>query len=227
MKCPCGCQREVLSPRATYYSARCRLKVSRESRASAAWIGDTKLAIEAMSVLPSGETEVVVTLPEGMSFDVGDGFDIQFSTEAQQRWLDLLVLHGGAKRTVRASYGDGRARSKPIGVEIAVVPAAVMPLDQLRGLGVIGDRPGIYFLWRGPELLYVGQSIHVETRLREHSGRGLIPWTRHTVMRAEIGQLERIERDYIRAYRPPHNTAWRQQPFPAARGDEISLGPCS
>lgn len=224
---PCarpGCGNPVLSLRARFCCARCRLKVSQAKRDSAALIGETEATIDAMSVLPSGETEIVMTLPAGLSFDVGDEVAIQLSDAMHQRWLDLIAVQGGVKIIARASYGDGRASQVLTGGEVAAVPVTIMPLDQLRGLGVIGDRPGIYFLWRGPELLYVGQSIHVETRLADHRRHGFVQWERYTAMRAETRQLEQIERDYIRAYGPPYNTRWRQQPFPAARGDEITIG---
>lgn len=52
--CPCGCQREVLSKRATYYSARCRLKVSRDKRAP------VPATVRTVRILKDGTQQVIV-----------------------------------------------------------------------------------------------------------------------------------------------------------------------
>ncbi len=108
-------------------------------------------------------------------------------------------------------------------------PAAViLPLDQLRGLPESVDSldyyvSAVYFLWRGPSLLYVGHSHSVQARLVSHqmardgrrSGKR-IPFSRATLLawpheRSKIitdrlrSAVTEAERAYILRYRPPFN----------------------
>lgn len=106
--------------------------------------------------------------------------------------------------------------------------AAVLPLDQLRGLpenAASFDEyvSAVYFLWDGPRLLYVGHSHSVQARLVSHqlardgliSGKQ-IPFNRTTVITWPPAELRIItdslraevtasERAYIGHYRPPYN----------------------
>lgn len=87
--------------------------------------------------------------------------------------------------------------------------SAALPLDQLRGLIRVmryDGFPGIYFLWNGPKLLYVGQSVHAGTRVYQHSL--CKRFTHATWMRAEIALLRTIERLYLYHYSPPLNVSW-------------------
>jgi hypothetical protein len=52
--CPCGCQREVLSPRARHYSAHCRLKASQAKRAPA------PATVRSTRILKDGTQQVIV-----------------------------------------------------------------------------------------------------------------------------------------------------------------------
>lgn len=58
--CPCGCQREVLSKRATYYSARCRARASRQRIQSAPAATGIK---RTSRVLRSGAVQVIIHIP--------------------------------------------------------------------------------------------------------------------------------------------------------------------
>jgi hypothetical protein len=95
-------------------------------------------------------------------------------------------------------------------VRPAAIPvSAALPLDQLRGLFRVDrcDRaPGIYFLWNGPKLLYVGQSVHVGTRVYQHSLRK--QFTHATWMPSEIRLLRTLERLYLARYAPHLNVSW-------------------
>jgi hypothetical protein len=105
----------------------------------------------------------------------------------------------------------------------------VLPLEALRNLPEAGEiDSGIYFLWLGDELRYVGKSENVRNRYaaqlqtnRFHSVRGSyrlrpIPCDRHTCLvlhsepfienRPELERtLQRYERAYIAHYEPPDN----------------------
>ena len=105
----------------------------------------------------------------------------------------------------------------------------IFPMDRLRSLPCvttiddIGQSvSGLYFLWSGPALLYVGQSVCIAGRVSQHEAarNGLrsgkpIPFRRATFIditdshwlntdRQRLA-LDQVELAYIRKYRPPYN----------------------
>jgi excinuclease UvrABC nuclease subunit len=85
----------------------------------------------------------------------------------------------------------------------------ILPIEQLRALPECGrNDAGVYFLWRDDELLYIGRSKNIHNRLLRHP-RGVIPFTRHTVLSIDYETLGwRIGLDeaaYIAHYSPPYN----------------------
>jgi hypothetical protein len=84
---------------------------------------------------------------------------------------------------------------------------------------------GIYFLWGGAELLYVGKSRNIPDRIQRltqarraspfyRASHKAVPFDRHTALVLEKGQfaepgldakLQAHERAYINAYLPPYN----------------------
>lgn len=102
----------------------------------------------------------------------------------------------------------------------------ILPLEQLRALPEADEfDSGIYFLWRGDELLYIGKSRTITDRIQRltqarrgsplyRSTHKAVPFDRHTALVLEKGQfaepgldtkLQLHERAYINAYRPPYN----------------------
>jgi hypothetical protein len=103
----------------------------------------------------------------------------------------------------------------------------IRPLEELRVLPEAGEyQAGIYFLWRGDELLYIGRSRNLPDRIQrltqtrrcsplyEHPAHKAVPFERHTAlvlsesMYVEPGldkMLQDHERAYINKYRPPYN----------------------
>jgi hypothetical protein len=85
----------------------------------------------------------------------------------------------------------------------------VLPLDQLRGLPLATEksrRSAIYFLWQGPILSYVGQSVSVGTRLAAHRCARR-QFTHVTILPTPRECLREIERQYIYYYLPSGNAA--------------------
>ena len=62
---------------------------------------------------------------------------------------------------------------------------------------------GVYFLFKGSECVYVGQSLNVNRRMRDHRTR--IDFDVYTWMPVTPAQLAVVERMYINALRPVHN----------------------
>lgn len=99
-------------------------------------------------------------------------------------------------------------------IELADVP--VKDLGELRSLPASTELEcGLYFLWLGDCLQYIGKSDHISNRLIEHKRRGIIPHDSHTCIVLDSGyikadaalclELKRLERAYIARYEPPFN----------------------
>lgn len=102
----------------------------------------------------------------------------------------------------------------------------ILPLEKLAQLPEAEEfDSGIYFLWGGAELLYIGKSRNLPDRLLRltqarrcsplyQASHKAVPFDRHTALVLEKGQfaepsldtkLRLHERAYINAYRPPYN----------------------
>lgn len=102
----------------------------------------------------------------------------------------------------------------------------IKPLEELRALPEATTYDsGVYFLWGGDELLYIGKSRNVLDRIQRltqarncsplyASTHKAVPFDRHTVLVLSAGmyiepgldkQLQVHERAYINHYRPPYN----------------------
>jgi len=91
----------------------------------------------------------------------------------------------------------------------------LLTLEQLRALP--RDDPHretcVYFLWRGDDLLYIGQTKDLENRIEDHQFAELIPFEWWTYIackhfdRCELTAIHRVDLEaaYIRRYAPPHN----------------------
>jgi hypothetical protein len=68
---------------------------------------------------------------------------------------------------------------------------------------------GVYFLFLGIELVYVGQSWHVPARLADHlpgvNGDELKTWDAYAVQEHEPELLIELERQFIAAFSPRYN----------------------
>lgn len=98
------------------------------------------------------------------------------------------------------------------GIEREQARLRVLPLDQLRGLRMasrLGARraaarvSGLYFLWRGPRLVYVGRSVNIGYRMEDHATNKA--FTHATWMRVRQANQVDLERAMIRHYRPELN----------------------
>lgn len=91
-----------------------------------------------------------------------------------------------------------------------------MTLEQARALPELENGAGVYFLWRGEELLYVGASTDCSQRIARHMqtqrygklavyDRKNIPFDRGTILKADRRQCFEMEEDFIRRFEPPYN----------------------
>lgn len=108
----------------------------------------------------------------------------------------------------------------------------VLSVDQVKALPDTGDARGVYFLWDGDTLQYIGQSMEIGNRVTDHERNYIygrlrsrptkrIKFDRFTALSiderpfANAREIERLrnrmlimERAYIEKYRPPFNTEW-------------------
>lgn len=73
---------------------------------------------------------------------------------------------------------------------------------------------GIYFLIDQGEIVYVGQSVDVFKRIREHRQEGYKKWDRFSMIPVREEKLTEVETWYIQHFRPRYNKT-RQQPRPS------------
>lgn len=73
---------------------------------------------------------------------------------------------------------------------------------------------GIYFLIDRGEIVYVGQSIDVFKRIRDHRQEGYKIWDRFSMIPVRKEKLTEVERWYILHFRPRYNKA-RKVPYPS------------
>lgn len=81
----------------------------------------------------------------------------------------------------------------------------LLPLDQLRGLPLVDDQieSGVYFLWYGPALTYIGRSMNVSERVGQHVWTKT--YTHATYLRVPWRCMDQYEKRYIYHYDPPSN----------------------
>lgn len=73
---------------------------------------------------------------------------------------------------------------------------------------------GIYFLICEEQIVYVGQSVDIFKRLREHRKEGYKKWDRFSMIPVRKEKLTEVETWYIQHFRPKYNRT-RQKPRPS------------
>lgn len=118
------------------------------------------------------------------------------------RWRAQVRLRGAPSRSVTfdsreqaeawATKVERQYRANPIPDEIADLPRHS-----------VKDGCGVYFLFRGGECVYVGQSRKAHYRVMEHVGR--IAFVEYSVLHVAPENLDATEQKYIRKLQPIHN----------------------
>lgn len=86
----------------------------------------------------------------------------------------------------------------------------VLELDQLRGLPRAHagtNDSGVYFLWCGPRLTYIGKGNCIHDRLASHRRNG-VRYTHATFEALHSTCALWCEAQYIKSYKPPLNYQW-------------------
>lgn len=114
------------------------------------------------------------------------------------------------KRLMRERETALDARSDRRRVRMQALEDKILKPDEIR----VGARhvkhvdPGIYFLIKSGQIVYVGQSKWVHTRLREHIHKAVKNFDSYFIQYCQIDELTMLESIYIARYQPKYN----QQP---------------
>lgn len=68
---------------------------------------------------------------------------------------------------------------------------------------------GIYFLCKGKEISYIGQTTNFGNRMTAHYRDAIIPFDRIYFMTCHIDKLNEVERAFISHFQPKHNSKAR------------------
>jgi hypothetical protein len=92
--------------------------------------------------------------------------------------------------------------------DIATPDDLPTPLCQYRGIEKLNPQLcGIYFLVQGDEVVYVGQSVNLHSRISSHIADGHKQFDRVFFRRAAPAELNPLEARFIRVLRPKLNKA--------------------
>ncbi len=93
-------------------------------------------------------------------------------------------------------------------IEITSRPLSVDELFQLKMPHV---ETGIYFLFSGKTLQYIGQSADCRQRIAQHRKIGSIPFDSWRFIPTLMQDLDYVEAAYIRSHSPPYNRGMRRR----------------
>ncbi len=129
------------------------------------------------------------------------GRTVAVTLPASATYCGLQHDRSGQGRPEHVGNGRGNAGESVLLLDTEIIASSVPPYPR---------KCGVYFLIKDHELKYVGQSIDVEGRLREHRSRGFDRW--HWIPCA-AEELDSLERRYLDAFLPP----WNSDPLTVTR----------
>lgn len=124
-----------------------------------------------------------------------------FRTEQVRRWIagNLMQIQNGMPLPVALPVVCARTK---LG---AIAPRAISAIaDHLRVLEEQIIPPGVYFLVRGDEVVYVGQSVQIPSRISSHRQGGKV-FDLVFYLTCPAAELDAIESAFIRALKPKLN----------------------
>lgn len=78
-------------------------------------------------------------------------------------------------------------------------------IKDLKRYEVLSDDSGVYFLYQGDEIVYVGQANHVYSRVGEHKKAGKILFDSFSFISLNGRDADDLESKYILKLQPEHN----------------------
>lgn len=84
------------------------------------------------------------------------------------------------------------------------IPDIPQPV-QLSQMDGTFSQPGVYFLWQGESVVYVGQTRQMDRRITEHMVEGKKTFDGISCKPCDLRQLTKVERFYIETLLPKYN----------------------
>src|SRR5882672_6024669 len=75
------------------------------------------------------------------------------------------------------------------------------------------DLAGVYLLYWSDELLYVGKSLHIASRVRTHKESKIIHFNRVLIQLCGRKKMDALEYKLITQFKPPYNKAGVKDPY--------------
>lgn len=130
--------------------------------------------------------------------------------EQRRQWiksrLGMRATVRNFSRLVQTARGWRGAPAKAGGVRSLIATRAAELADQLRAHAVEVDTrgwgSGIYALFDGHELVYIGQSVNVNSRVAQHSGKH---FTHAAYIAVPVEKLDEMERALLNLFTPRLN----------------------
>lgn len=95
-----------------------------------------------------------------------------------------------------------------VGPKCRSAASSLMEIDEIRALWAERAPPyrGIYFLFLGDELVYIGRSLNIHRRLQTHEQEN---WNHYAILATDLREFELdiVERAYISKFKPKYNKA--------------------
>ena len=83
----------------------------------------------------------------------------------------------------------------------------MIEIDEIRGTKkeIPKNVSGIYFLFSGDELVYVGKSLNAIARVHSHKKENIKRFDSYSVIECEEKELEKLEAEYIKKFKTKYN----------------------
>ena len=101
---------------------------------------------------------------------------------------------------------DSRVNSEPREDDLLSVGRLLQRSKSLKKIS------GVYFLFHGSTLMYIGKSLHVHERIAKHMRDRVFGFDAYTIVAAPKSQIGDLEARYIRALSPTFNKMMNDGP---------------
>lgn len=138
-------------------------------------------------------------LPTNIRLARGKYYLVQVKLDGKQKWHPLGADRDAAIAAYRLTGGLSQRKLKRIAMD--------RELLSLEALAALPSTPGcgLYFLWAGNEIQYIGRSVDIKRRVSTHRFMKRVQFDRHTVLELPPQNLAIAEFAYVSKFKPPMN----------------------
>ncbi len=92
-------------------------------------------------------------------------------------------------------------------------------LEILNNSKQLDSKCGVYFLISGNEIVYVGQSVNIPSRIEQHKKDQQKTFDRYYYIECKVTELDVVEGRYIRKFMPKYNKVIPREGTPTRKSD--------